>query len=294
MKPTIISMLIVFAFITNTYAQRFAKLDSLIKPAFNVYYSAGAIHRATEISNQVEKAMNFYYDLLGFKPTITLLVLNAADWPTYTSFPVYGMPHYNDTKTLVVASDDNPFWQSFLPPLNQLPNTLQKEIKKAYGMKDGTLSMRAFFDLLAIHELGHAFHLQHKLTVQRKWMGELFCNIFLHTYVATLAPHLLDELTVFPKMVVANGTREFKYTSLQDIEERYNEIGQHHPKNYGWYQCKWHVAAATIYDAGGKKVVQDLWLQLKNKEILSDPDLLSLFSTIHPSLADVMRNWENE
>ena len=83
--------------------------------------------------------------------------------------------------------------------------------------------------------------------MQRKWMGELFVNILLHTYVAENEPQSLPALTLFPKMVVAAGSSEFKYTSLNDIQERYNDIARDYPKNYGWYQCRWHAAAADIY-----------------------------------------------
>lgn len=293
MKPLHLSILLVFALAQTIQAQNFSKLNTLGNRSFEVYYSSGFEQRATNISSHVDKAMVFQSQLLGFKPTIILLVLSKTDWSTYTSFPVYGMPHYNDDKTLVVAAENNPFWQSFLPPLNNLSPALQKEVEDAYGTKGGEPSMQPFFDLLAIHELGHAFHLQYELTMQRKWMGELFCNIFLHTYVAEKEPDLLPALTVFPKMVVANGTSEFKYTSLQDVHERYEEIGSQHPKNYGWYQCKWHMAAATIYDQGGKDVSQRLWVSLKNKkEVLPDSDLVNFLETIHPSVADVMRNWE--
>lgn len=293
MKPLHLSILLAFTLGQTIHAQNFSKLNTLGNRSFEVYYSSGFEQRATDISSHVDRAMTFQSQLLGFKPTIILLVLSKTDWSTYTNFPVYGMPHYNDDKTLVVAAENNPFWQSFLPPLNNLSPALQKEVQHAYGTKGGEPSMQPFFDLLAIHELGHAFHLQYELTMQRKWMGELFCNIFLHTYVAENEPGLLPALTVFPKMVVANGTSEFKYTSLQDVHERYEEIGTQHPKNYGWYQCKWHMAAATIYDQGGKAVSERLWVSLKNKkEVLPDSDLVNFLETIHPSVADVMRNWE--
>jgi hypothetical protein len=75
-----------------------------------------------------------------------------------------------------VAAEDNALWKSFIPPSEQLPPSLAAQIKEVYS-KDDALTMQPFFDLLALHELGHAFHQQAGLTMQRKWMGELFCNI---------------------------------------------------------------------------------------------------------------------
>ncbi|MBK8405213.1 MAG: hypothetical protein IPL25_14370, partial [Saprospiraceae bacterium] len=112
------------------------------------------------------------------------------------------MPHYNDAKTLIVASEDNDFWKSFIPQLSQLPKELAQQISNTYSDRDNTLTMRDFFDLLAIHELGHAFHNQGGLNMQRKWMGELFANIFCFIPIAEKEPELLPALTFFLQMVV--------------------------------------------------------------------------------------------
>jgi hypothetical protein len=244
----------------------------------------------------VEKALVYHQSWAGLKPNVTILVLASSDWNNYTKFPVYGMPHYNDDKTLVVAAEDNPFWKSFLPPLEMLPGELQKEISSVYRSKDGNVSMEAFFDLLALHELGHAFHLQGKLNMQRKWMGELFSNILLHTYIAENEQASLPALTLFPRMVISNGVAEYKYTSLVDIEDHYEEIGMNHPKNYGWFQSRWHSAAKTIYEVEGKEVCRKLWNVLSTqKERLGDEELLSLFEANGlRSLAAMVRNWDEE
>jgi hypothetical protein len=177
-----------------------------------------------------------------------------------------------------------------------LPADLRGKVEAAYRDKQGNLSMQPFFDLLAIHELGHAFHMQAALTMQRKWMGELFVNILLHTFIAENEPGALPALTVFPQMVIAGGSAGFKFTTLADVHEKYGEIGQHHPRNYGWYQCRWHAAAAGIYDTGGKMVGRKLWDALKSKkEILTDDQLVGfLEKTADKTVADVMRNWDRD
>ena len=148
--------------------------------------------------------------------------------------------------------------------------------------------------MLAIHELGHAYHYQAGLNVQRVWMGELFCNILLHTYIAENEPDQLSALTVFPQMVISGGKEEYKYTSLTDIEQRYEEIGQNFPKNYGWYQCRWHSAAGNIYDSGGVETFAKLWdVFSKQKEKLNDAELAKLLSEkVSQSIADVMLKWD--
>ena len=258
-----------------------------------VYYSEGHEQRAKDILIRTKNAIEYNYKLLGFKPEVTVLVLSPEDWAKHTTFPVYGMPHYKNDKTLIVASSDNDFWKSFIPPVDELPAPLAEQIKKVYRSSDGTLSMQPFFDLLALHELGHAFHIQGNLKMQRKWMGELFCNILLHNYIAENEPHQLPALTVFPEMVVHSGTSGFTFTTLDELENNYSLIAQQHPKNYGWYQGRLHVAAKNIYDAGGSEVMIKLWNELKKaSHSLNDNDFAhQLQKHVHSSVSDVMLKW---
>jgi hypothetical protein len=280
---------------TNVAAQSFDQLTPVKNTNITAYYSDGHQQRAEAMALRVEKAMTFHEQLLGFRPVVTLLVLSPGDWSKFSkSGAVYGMPHYTNDKTLIVAAEDNAFWKSFIPPMDKLPPALWEKVSTVYATADGHLSMQGFFDLLAIHELAHAFHLQDSLTMQRRWMGELFANIFLHTYIAENDPASLPALTLFPEMVVASGAKGFLYTSLYDVHEKYGEIAQRHPKNYGWYQCRWHIASATIYNAGGKKVCKELWNALKmKKEILPDDALIGfLRTTVDKSLSDMISNWD--
>ena len=266
-------------------------LDSVSGLTINVYHSAGQRERAKEIGTRAQKAIAYTAGLLGFSPEVRLLVLSPADWPKHTKMPVYGMPHYADSRTLIVAAEDNAFWKSFIPPLEQLPAELAARIRATYTHQ-GQLSMQPFFDLLALHELGHAFHQQGGLTMQRKWMGELFCNLLLHTYIAANEPAQLPALTVFPNMVVAGGTEGFSFTTLAQFETNYNELGTKHPRNYGWYQCRLHAAAREIYDVGGKEVLQKLWTALKGKGAETDAQLSEQMSReVHPAVSRVLEQW---
>lgn len=272
----------------------FKKLAELKNHSAKVYYSHGQETRAASIIQRFDKAMDYHSKMLGFTPAVTFLVLTKADWNDYTDFPVYGMPHYNGDSLLIVAAEDNAFWQSFLPPVDQLEPSLKQQVMQAYRKSDGTISMEPFFDLLALHELGHAFHFQAGLNMQRKWMGELFANILLHTYIAENEPSSLPALTIFPKMVIDAGTNGYTYTKLEDIEARYDEIGKQHPKNYGWYQSRWHAEAGNIYESEGKEVCQNLWKALQSqKDYLNDAQLQELFRNAGASgVANMMRDWD--
>lgn len=257
-----------------------------------IYYSPGHEERAKEIAARSGKALNYFYGLFGFKPNTNLYILSQADWKDYASSTVYGMPHFSDSAKLVIAAEDNDFWRSFLPPVDKLPAPLAAKVKAAYGRADGSYSMMPFFDLLALHELGHGFHNQVKLKMHRKWMGELFVNILLHTYIAENEPGLLPALQTFPEMVVGAGSAEYKFTSLADFERLYEKMGMG-PKNYGWYQCNLHNAGKNIYNAGGVEVIKKLWTALKiHQTSMSDEAFVNMLSSeVHQAVADVYLKW---
>ncbi len=270
--------------------QTYPDLNELTGYSIKVFYSSGAETRARVITERCEKTITYINVLVGFTPKVSLYILNPEHWKKYATFPVYGMPHYPDHERLVIASQDNDFWKSFIPPLDQLPKELADQVKKAYSLEDGTLSMMGFFDLLALHELGHGFHEQGGLTMQRLWMQELFSNIMLHTYIAENEPENLSPLEVFPEMVVAAGSAEYPFTTLSDFEKRYDNMD---PKNYGWYQCRLHVAAKNIYNADGKKTFVKLWKGLKeNKEKMTDQQFAEfLKKKVSKEVAKVQTAW---
>ncbi len=279
---------------TQFSMSQFDGLKKLDNDSVNVYYSAGYEERARIITPRVNNAKKYYVQLLGLDPKFTLLVLAESDWFKYTDFPVYGMPHYKNDNTLVLAAHNNDFWKSFIPPLDQLPVALREEVLSAYKDEEGAVTMQPFFDVLALHELGHAFHFQGGLNLQRRWMGELYVNILLHTYIAEMEPESLAALTVFPKLVISSGSGEYKYTGLSELENNFELIATRHAKNYGWYQSRLHFAAGVIYDKAGKTMAKKLWDALKSADQkLSDEEFLRLLDHNRASVvADVIRDWD--
>lgn len=261
------------------------------------FYSPGQERRANEIASLMEDAGAYFQQEIKFTPKTVLYILAPQHWKAIAAPPlreVYGFPHNIDQVRLAIAAEDNAFWQSFLPPVDQLPPALALSVKKAYGKPDGTYSMMSFFDLLALHEMGHSYTSQAGLKMQRLWMGELFVNIMLHTYIAEKRPELLPALETFPDMVVAAGTAGYAYTSLEDFERLYSSMGMG-PKNYGWYQCKLHSAAKNIYLSGGKEVLNKLWKALKDhQEDMTDKTFTDMLSKeVHPVVANVYLHWNS-
>ena len=292
MKSNIIIVLFL-AFTNVSSAQTYYGLQKLGNISQNVYFSENAKERAVKISTDVAKAEIYFQKQFDVKPNYTLLVLSPTDWKKYAHpQAIYGIPHYLPDGRLVVASENNDFWKRNAPPVDKLPKELAEKMKATYTDKNGEINLTNAFDLLAIHELGHAFQSAAKMLSQRNWLNELLCNVLLHTYLADNDPKQLPYITVFTKTAVSSfPTQQLKFTKLEDFEANYNEIAKNFPDNYGWYQCRFHVTAGDIYDAGGASSMKQIWsILLSQKQKLNDDELSKLLNT-DAALQKAITNW---
>lgn len=257
------------------------------------YYSNTVRESADKIISLIVEAEKYFKNLFKISPSYTLLVLNPEDWKRYAHpNAVYGIPHYNNEQ-LIVAGEDNEFWKRNIPTMNLLPQELAEEYKNAYTVENGNLSLQAGFNLLAIHELGHAFQNAAGIIKQSNWLNELFSNIMLHTFIAQKNPDLLPQLTLFPKGIVHSIKRQdLKFTDLADFDLKYNEIAQFHPMNYGWYQSNFHIKAAEFYEQAGEQGMINLWNTLKEqKDVLTSDSLISLLEKENTFLGKIIHQW---
>jgi hypothetical protein len=272
------------------------ELRELSGYAFEARHSTGLENEARIVANRVASALDRFGPRLGITPEVTLLVLAEADWAHHTEFPVYGMPHILGGRVLIVAGEDNPFWRSFLPDPAGLPDEAAAALRRVYDDGTGGLTAAPFFDLLAIHELGHAFDHQAGVGTQRRWMGEFLPNLLVHAWVEEEAPELLPALTLITDLAVAQGPGAHPYTTLAELEEKYLTIVYEHPENYGWYQFRWTQGARRLYETAGSEALDRLWTALRDTpEILDDAAFLDLLDNrVHRALGDFVRDWDAE
>ena len=287
-------VLVLLLFAKASFAQSYDSLQELNGTKQKVYYSENAKERALTISDKVSKAQMYFEKELNVHTEYTLLILSPADWKIYAHpNAIYGIPHSLPDNKLVVAAQNNEFWKRNTPPVDKLPETLAAELKNAYADKKGEVVLTDFFDLLAIHELGHSFQKAAGMKGQRNWLSEMLCNVLLHTFIAENEPQSLPALKVFPEITVATfPAGRLKYTLLEDFENHYNDIAQYHPDNYGWYQCRFHTTAGKIYDVGGVAAMKKMWdALLSQKEKLGNNELIDLLKKTHPALQLSFDNW---
>lgn len=269
-------------------------LVSLQGNTVNTLVSKGHEELGSVLAKLVPGANEYLSELVSMEaPTPQLFILSCNDWGKYTNPQIiYGMPHYGAAK-LVVAAEDNDFWRANMPPIQVLTAEQQDVFRKVYTNEAGELSVKPFFDLLAIHELGHGWTGNHKIKRQRFWLEEVFCNLLLHTYIAEKQPDLLPALEVLPMLQVSGNNDRFQYTTLKQFEEGYWIIGRDAPINYGWYQFRFHYAAKQVYDNAGPDALKNLWLFLAGQTEMLDEETLvnALQNKVHPALANVYRKW---
>jgi hypothetical protein len=236
--------------------------------------SAGLSRRAEPIAARSARALAFLGELLGVVPDVQLLVLAEGDWAGRSGHPVYGMPN-SLRDTLVVAGESNRFWLAFVDMLDPGP---QLELRAAYRATDGEIDLAPFFDLLAVHELAHTFEVAGGVRFPRLWLREFFCNVCLHAYVAAAEPEAMAALTAFPLLVAQVPGDRLNYRTIADFERIYDDMPG---PNYGWFQCRLHVAAGRLVESAGPRSVRKLFDAYR----VGDAELSALLGTrVHPEL----------
>ncbi|MCL4870834.1 MAG: hypothetical protein KJ063_17895 [Anaerolineae bacterium] len=258
---------------------------------FPVRFSTGARPRAVQIAARLEQAHRYLSEVLAFDPELRLLVLSPADWFAYTTYPLYGMPHYTARDTIIMGDEPASFWQGVVGMLDGVLNPTQRaEAETTYGTVDGQFDMSTFADLIAVHELGHLFHEQVPFAFPRLWLREMFCNLCVQAYLADREPEQLPRWTLLPARMMAVPVDRVRHRSLDDFERLYVGVG---PVNYVWFQFRLAAAARELYDAAGVDALRRLYQTFAAHENESTDQQLAelLEERVHSSAARVMRTW---
>ena len=185
-----------------------AGLDQLEGFPFEVRYSSGMALRAQSLAEITRDAYAYFSDLFGgIEPEIALIVASRPDWQ---SRQPYGLPFFNDDEgqirpgILVMPTEGGDFWHAIADDLQQASPREFQRLKATYPDGNGGVNLQPFFDLVTLHELGHAFEVLGRLNLPTFWLGEIFANLAMHVYVATERPESLATLEVLPEVGAAS------------------------------------------------------------------------------------------
>jgi hypothetical protein len=173
----------------------------------------------------------------------------------------------------------------------------------AYPDGAGGLDLQPFFDLITIHELGHAFEMLGDLRLPAFWLAEIFANLALHAFVATRQPGSLNTLEVLPTVGAQSRRLDVRmraegYTTLAELEAHYTGGDQPMgPLNYVWYQYRWQRLAAQMFEADGEDGLVRFWNYFRGTDRLDSGEFttaalaLRLETEVSGTLGRAIQNW---
>ncbi|MGC9155708.1 MAG: hypothetical protein ACP5HZ_08675 [Ferrimicrobium sp.] len=284
-----------------------AGFDRLSGYPFEVRYSQGALQRARMSADVAADAYRYLRGLFSeFAPDIALIVASKADW---SSTQPYGMPYFNDDQgqirpgILVMPSEQGVFWTAMANDIGGVSGSGYAKLLATYANGAGDLDLQPFFDLVTIHELGHAFEVLGGLRLPTFWLGEIFANLALHTFVATRRPRNLATLEVLPTVGVEDELFTMQIRAegshtLEDFESHYAGSSQQmSSRNYVWYQYRFLRLAAKIFAVDGEGGLVRFWECFRGRvgRSLNEstiPSIARLLTTeVSETLGDAVENW---
>ncbi|MGO9823416.1 MAG: hypothetical protein ACLPTJ_22525 [Solirubrobacteraceae bacterium] len=275
---------------------------------FEVRYSDGALARATAAADVATDAY-VYFDRLfsAVEPDIALVVADEADWPD--SGPPYGLPFFRDDAgeirpgVVVMPAGGGDFWIEIAQDLREASPRGYAKLLATYPDGAGGLDLQPFFDLITIHELGHAFEGLGDLRLPTFWLSEIFVNLALHAFVATRLPASLPTLEVLS--TVGAGSRKLAarmraqgYTTLEELQAHYTGSDDSmSPLNYVWFQYRWQRLAAKMFEVDGEDGLVRFWdcfhsTDRVNASEATAASLAPLLTTeVSQTLGQAVRDW---
>lgn len=229
---------------------------------FAVRYSRGASARARTFATLVANAYDYLRDLF---PDVTLdIAVIVADRRDWRSRQPYGLAYFDDADDqiapgiVVVPAGRGDFWAAMVEDLRESSTTEHPMLVATYPDGAGGVDLQPFFDLVSVHELGHALEVQAGVRLPTLWLSEIFANLVLHAYVYARQPESAATLEVLATVGARtsrrdHGIRSPRYRTLEDLETHYTG-GERpmDPLNYVWYQYRWQRLAAAMFDADGE------------------------------------------
>jgi hypothetical protein len=274
---------------------------------FEVRYSAGALVRARAAADVAANAYVYFSRLFtGVEPDIAVIVAGQADWQ---SRQPYGLPFFNDDDgqirpgIVVMPAGSGDFWIAIGQDIRGASPRGYTRLLAAYPDGADGLDLQPFFDLVTIHELGHAFEVLGDLRLPTFWLGEIFANLALHAFVATRQPERLNTLEVLSTVGAQSRRlgarmRAEGYSTLEELEAHYTGGDQPmSPLNYIWYQYRWQRLAAKMFNADGEDGLVRLWNCFHGTDRLSSgkvtaASLAPLLKTeVSQTLGRAIQNW---
>jgi hypothetical protein len=235
-------------------SQRMAAIQRLglesIQGSMPTYYSPHAAARARYLQKLLGGEIAYFTDQFQFPfHPVTIAVLNSAQWPKVAGAEPYGMPSVEGTQPAVVvmpASWDGVSWMVFPKRTQVPPDMLRKAL--AGGKRWHQIRFEGG-DGIGTHEIGHYIIRQLGIDPQTNWFNEFLASYAGYAYLKAQRPDQVLSNEIFWAVGLQHSPHPF--TMLDDFENRYEELQEKYPGNYGWYQLALDQRVIEVYRQEG-------------------------------------------
>jgi hypothetical protein len=274
---------------------------------FEVRYSNGALARATATADVAAAAYAYFSRRFSaVEPDIALIVADETDW---SSRQPYGLAYFTDEDdpirpgVVVMPAGGGDFWRAIAQDLRDVSPHGYTTLRATYPDGAGGVDLQPFFDLIAIHELGHAFEVLGDLRLPTFWLSEIFVNLAMHAFVATQLPASLPTLETLPSVGARSRTlaarmRAEGYTTLEELQAHYTGGDDPmSPLNYVWFQYRWLRLAAKVFATDGDEGLVRFWdcFHAADRGPAGEATAASLApllrTEVSPTLGRAVRDW---
>jgi hypothetical protein len=195
------------------------------------------------------------------------------------------------------------FWVGIAEDLRAASPNGYAKLLTTYPDGAGGVDLQPFFDLITIHELGHAFEVLGDLRLPTFWLSEIFVNLALHAFVATQRPTSLPTLEVLSSVgaasrKLATRMRADGYSTLEELQTHYTGGNSSmDPLNYVWYQYRWQRLAAKMFEMDGEDGLVRFWecFHATDRGGVGEATAASLAplltNVVSPTLGRAIRDW---
>jgi hypothetical protein len=284
-----------------------SELSRLEGYPFEVRYSDGALTPARRAADVAAAAYVYFRRLFGgVEPDIAIIMADEANWSGTVPF---GLPFFRDDPSeirpgiVVMSAGGGDFWMAMAHDLRQASPRGYAKLRETYPDGTGGVDLQPFFDLITIHELGHAFEVLGDLRLPTFWLSEIFVNLALHAFVATQLPASLPTLEVLS--TVGAGSRRLAarmraeaYSTLDELQAHYTGSDDSmDPLNYVWFQYRWQRLAAKMFECDGEEGLIRFWDCFHSTDRVDASEataasLAPLLTTeVSPILGRAVRDW---
>lgn len=250
------------------------RLQRIESDPVTLHFSPGYGVRAQQLGTLVTEAHRFLADWLGVEARTTLSILRQESWRHLRRAP-YGYPHSSPERATIFAPAHYP--PRLVSRLRALYEAAPPALQQRLCAEGKALEaqIRTFYDLVAIHELGHLFihHLQ--LALGTRWLTELIANLFATAFFVEARPDLAPCWLVWAAI---QAEQAVPHRTLAAYEAHYAVLDF---ANANFYQGRLNLAAHTLWQRQGRAIAPALVAHFS----LQAEAVAARFAQVAPSFA---------